>query len=55
MRQMAMDTIWIGIHLALIACFISYEKWVQREKCPSKGTSTLYHSNIGVYSRRVTT
>ena len=23
-------------HLALIACFISYEKWVQREKYSSK-------------------
>jgi hypothetical protein len=23
-------------HLTLIACFISYEKWVQREKCLSK-------------------
>lgn len=21
-------------HLTLIACFISYENWLQREKCP---------------------
>ena len=29
-------------HLALIAYFISYEKWMQREKCPNN-TCLRYH------------
>ena len=32
-----MGTLWIfADHLALIACFITYEKWVQRKKYPFK-------------------
>jgi hypothetical protein len=30
----------IGNHLALIVCFLSYEKWVQRESIPSKARLT---------------
>ena len=34
MRQMATRVVWICYHLTLIVCFISYEKWMQREKYP---------------------
>ena len=33
MRQIDTCMIWIANHLTLVACFISYKKWVQREKC----------------------
>ena len=35
MRRMATSTFGLANHLALIACFISYEKRMQNEKCPN--------------------